>query len=192
MRDPVSMIIDPARAALLVVDIQERLAAAMPQEIRERAERNTALLLEAARRFELPVIVTEQYPKGLGRTTPAVEVALQALGDRPVRLDKLEFSACAAEGFSAAWDRVRRDQWIVVGMEAHVCVYQTVRSLLGRGATVHVPADAVVSRQKQSWRVGLRLMERGGALVSTTELVVFDLLQRAGSDDFKALSKLIK
>jgi len=179
------------RAALVVIDVQERLAAAMPPETRERLERNVVVLIEAARRFGLPVVVSEQYPKGLGRTTPAVAAALDSLGEVH-RLEKLEFSVCDSDAFGPLYTRLGRDQWIVTGMEAHVCVWQSVRGLIGRGAAVHVVSDAVSSRTKASWRVGLDLAARAGAAITTTEVVVFDLLGKAGTDDFKALSKLIK
>jgi len=187
-----ALALDPARAALLVVDIQERLAAAMPAEARARAERNVAVLVEAARRFALPVVVSEQYPRGLGPTTAAVAEALAPLGGQALRFEKIEFGVCDAAGFAPIWNQLRRDQWIVTGMEAHVCVYQSVRQLLDRGAAVHVPIDAVVSRTRSNRRVGLSLIERAGAVPTSTEVVVFDLLRRAGTDDFKALSKLIK
>lgn len=174
--------VSPQRAALVVIDVQERLAAAMPEAVRERLEQNVTILLEAARRFALPVVVSEQYPKGLGPTTARVAAALDAVA--PQRIEKLDF-VCDA--------RVPgRDQWIVTGMECHVCVWQTVRALRERGDAVHVVADAVASRAKASWRTGLALAERAGAVITTTEVVVFDLLGKAGTDDFKALSKLIK
>ena len=172
--------------ALLVIDVQERLAAAMPDEVRERLEKNVVILLEAARRFGLPVVVSEQYPKGLGHTTARVAAALDQAGDVH-RLEKLEFSACDNPAFPYL-----RPRWIVTGMEAHVCVLQSVRGLLGRGAEVQVVADAVSSRTKQNWRIGLDLAGRAGAAITSTETVVFELLGRAGTEDFKALSKLIR
>jgi nicotinamidase-related amidase len=182
------------RAVLLVIDVQERLAAAMPEPVRTQLQHNLIILLEAARRLAIPVVASEQYPKGLGVTMPRVASALDALG--PVhRIEKLEFSVCDNEEFSPiAWQLSAsgRDEWIVTGMECHVCVWQSVRGLRGRGAKVHVVADAVASRTKPSWRAGLGLAERAGAVITTTEAVVFDLLGRAGTDDFKALSKLIK
>ncbi len=184
--------IDPARAALLVIDIQDKLAAVMPAEARARAERNVAILTEAARRFHLPVVASEQYPRGLGSTTPAVAEALAALGDQVIRLEKLEFSICDAPAFIPVWNQLRREQWIVAGMETHICVYQSVRALVDRGATVHVPVDAVCSRTPANHQVGMGLIERAGAIPTSTEVIVFDLLRRAGSDDFKALSRLIK
>ncbi len=180
-----------ARAALLVVDIQERLAPAMPESVLAQLVRNTTILIETARRLGLPIVVSQQYPKGLGATIGPIE---DALANAPLlhRFDKLEFSAASAPAFTALAPALGRDQWIVCGMEAHVCVYQTARGLTGRGYQAHVVADAVSSRTSANWRIGLGLVEKAGAIVTSTEVCVFDLLERAGSDDFKALSKLIK
>lgn len=180
-----------SRAALLVVDIQERLSAAMPAEVLEGVVKNTRILIEAARRLRLPIVVSQQYPKGLGPTLPAIEDALAGAGDLH-RFDKTEFSASAAPEFAALAPKLGRDQWIVCGMETHVCVYQTARGLVARGHDVHVVIDAACSRTEANWKVGRRLIERTGAVPTSTEAVVFDLLERAGSEDFKALSKLIK
>jgi nicotinamidase-related amidase len=178
------------RAALLVIDIQERLAAAMPPEAIEPLIRNTRIAIAAARRLGLPVVLSEQYPKGLGRTVGAVADELADLTLH--RFEKLAFSACATDDFARLYPALGRDQWIVVGMETHVCVWQTVRDLRGRGAAVHVLADAVCSRAKGNWRIGLDLARAAGAVVSSTETAVFDLLGRAGTDDFKHLSRLVK
>ncbi|HSK00705.1 MAG TPA: isochorismatase family protein [Kofleriaceae bacterium] len=183
------------RAALLVIDIQERLIPAMPEEIAAQVVRNTSILIDAAARLGLPIVVSQQYPKGLGATAPAIEEALAAAGTGGAaihRFDKLEFSVAAAPAFAALLPRLGRDQWIVAGMEAHVCVYQSARDLAARGMAVHVAADAVCSRAKASWRTGLQLAERAGAIATSTEVCVFDLLGRAGSDEFRALSKAIK
>ena len=182
-----------SRAALLVVDLQERLVAVMPEEIAARVIRNAAILIDAAARLGLPVVVSQQYPKGLGPTVKPIEDALAA--SKPAvlhRFDKLEFSAVAAPECAALVPRLGRDQWIVCGMEAHVCVYQTARDLVARGLDVHVATDAICSRTKANWRIGVDLIERAGATPTSTEVCVFDLLGRAGSDDFKALSKAIK
>lgn len=184
--------IDPAHAALLVVDIQERLAAAMDPEDRARCERNVGILVELARRLGMPIVVSEQYPQGLGPTVPAIAQAIAAEGLTVRRFQKVEFACPEAPAFEPIWHELRRDQWIVTGMETHVCVYQTVRTLAERGAYVHVPRDAVTSRSAQNREVGLSLIERAGGIVTSTETVVFDALRRAGTDDFKALSKLIK
>jgi len=189
---PSDAIVTPARAALLIIDVQERLAAAMPPDAMERLVRSVNILAETARRLALPVVLSEQYPKGLGPTIQPIEQALAPLGDQVRRVEKVEFSVCGNADFQSLWPTLGRDQWLVAGMEAHVCVWQSVRDLRGRGARVHVLADAVVSRGDENRRLGLGLAERVGALASSTEVVVFDLLGKAGSDDFKALSKLIR
>lgn len=179
------------RAALMIIDIQERLAAAMDDKVMAKVERNALILAKAAAHLEIPIVVSQQYPKGLGPTIPALEEALSAASPR--RFDKLAFSACGADGFAAARAALgrRRDQWIVCGMETHVCVFQTVRDLVA-DADVQVISDAVASRSKSNWHTGLALAERCGATVSSTEAALFDLVERAGSDDFKVISRLVK
>ena len=179
------------RAALLVVDIQERLAAVMPEAILAQTVRNTAVLIETARRMWLPIVVSQQYPKGLGPTVAPIEDALR---DAPTlhRFDKLEFSAAGTDVFAGLAPKLGRDQWIVTGMEAHVCVYQSARGLVDRGYQVHVVADAIASRTKANFKVGRDLIAASGAHVTSTEVVVFDLLGSAGDVEFKPLSRLIK
>jgi nicotinamidase-related amidase len=166
------------RAALVVVDVQEgfRSYAAFAGVADASAK-----LLQAARLLEVPALVSEQYPKGLGHT--ALEVGLE---DEP-RIEKTVFSAVRADGF----DLGGRDQVIVCGIEAHVCVSQTVHDLLDQGIEVHVPADAVGSRHQIDYERGLERMERAGAIVSTVEASLFELLERAGTPEFKAVQKLI-
>lgn len=179
------------RAALLVVDIQDRLLAAMPADALAQVMRNTAILITAADQLGLPIVVSQQYPRGLGTTARAIEDAL-ATARQVHRFDKLEFSAVAAPAFAALAPGLARDQWIVCGMETHVCVYQSARDLVARGWDVHVCADAVCSRTAANRELGLGLIARAGALISSTETCVFYLLGRAGSDEFRALSKVIK
>lgn len=191
----------PARTVLLVVDIQERLAAAMPPAILEQTLRNTTLLVNTAGQFLFPVVVSQQYPKGLGATVPVLADAIaaaEANGAPVFRFDKTEFSVAKNETFHTLQPAVmvggmmQREQWIVTGMETHVCVYQSVRDLIVPTSAVHVVADAVASRTKANWKIGVDLCRESGARVTSTEVVVFDLLQRAGTDMFKTLSKLIK
>jgi nicotinamidase-related amidase len=179
------------RAALLVVDIQERLAAAMPPDVLAQTVRNTAVLIETARRMWLPIVVSQQYPKGLGPTLPAIEDALR---DAPTlhRFDKMQFSAAGTPDFGALAPKLGRDQWIVTGMEAHVCVYQSARGLVERGYQVHVASDAIASRTKANFKIGKKLIAQSGAVVTSTEVAVFDLLGTAEDVEFKALSRLIK
>ena len=180
-----------ARAALLVVDIQERLAAAMPEEALQQCVRNTAVLIETARRMWMPIVVSQQYPRGLGPTLAPIEDALR---DAPTlhRFDKLVFSAADAPDFAALAPKLGRDQWIIAGMEAHVCVYQSARGLVHRGYQVHVAADAITSRSTANFKIAKKLLAGCGAIVSSTETCVFDLLGTAGDVEFKALSRLIK
>lgn len=166
------------RAALIVVDVQEGFR---PYAVFDRVAGSCAKLVQAARILELPVIVSEQYPKGLGHTAP--EVGLQ---DEP-RIEKTVFSAARADGF----DLAGRDQVIVCGIETHVCVSQSVHDLLGQGIEVHVPADAVGSRHEIDYQRGLERMERAGAVVGTVEAALFELLERAGTPEFKAVQRLI-
>jgi len=166
------------RAALVVVDVQEAFRAY--SSFAAVAE-SCAKLLAGARILGLPTVVTEQYPKGLGHTAP--EIGLE--DERP--LEKTVFSAARAEGF----DLGGRQQAIVCGIETHVCVSQTVHDLLGSGVEVHVPADAVGSRHELDYERGLERLERAGAVVSTVEAALFELLERAGTPEFKAVQKLI-
>ncbi len=177
------------RAALLVVDIQERLLPAMLDA--EGVIKSSLILIHAARTLGLPIVVSQQYPKGLGATAPQIEEALAGAKDLH-RFDKLEFSAAATPEFAALAPKLGRDQWILCGMETHVCVYQTLRDLVARGYQAHVASDAVSSRTEANWNIGISLAEKCGGVLTSTEVCVFDLLERAGSDEFKALSKVIK
>ncbi|HEY0483437.1 MAG TPA: isochorismatase family protein [Kofleriaceae bacterium] len=180
-----------SRAALLVVDIQDRLLPAMPEDALAAVMRNSVILIQAADQLGLPIVVSQQYPRGLGVTARPIEDAVAA-ARRVHRFDKLEFSAAAAPAFAALAPGLGRDQWIVCGMETHVCVYQSARDLAARGWDVHVCADAVCSRTPANREIGLGLLARAGAIVTSTEVCVFDLLGRAGSDEFRALSRVIK
>lgn len=183
--------LDPSTLALLIVDVQERLIAAMPADAAAAVERNLVTLAATAERFGLPVVVSEQYPKGLGRTTPAVTAALESV--RGVCFfEKVEFAACAAPAWTEAVGPNPRPVWLVTGMETHVCVFQTVRALRRQGHEVIVLADAVASRSEGNWKNGLALCAGTGATIANTETVVFDLLGKAGTEDFRALSKLIR
>jgi nicotinamidase-related amidase len=166
------------RAALVVVDVQESFRR-YPSFAEVAAACST--LLQGARILGIPRVVSEQYPKGLGPTVP--EVALE--GETPI--EKSVFSAVRAEGF----DLHGASQAIVCGIEAHVCVSQTVLDLLDRGIAVHVPADAVASRHPSDYERALERLEREGAVVSTVETVLFELLERAGTPEFKDVQRLI-
>jgi nicotinamidase-related amidase len=166
------------RAALVVVDVQEGFR---PYPVFAGVAAACAKLVQAARILELPAIVSEQYPKGLGPSAPELD-----LRDEP-RIEKTVFSAVRADGFDVGG----AEQAIVCGIEAHVCVSQTVHDLLADGIEVHVPADAVGSRHDIDYQRALERMERAGAVVTTVEAALFELLERAGTPEFKAVQKLI-
>jgi nicotinamidase-related amidase len=166
------------RTALVVVDVQEGFR---PYESFAGVADACAKLVQATRILDVPRVVSEQYPKGLGHTAP--EVGLED----ELTIEKSVFSAARADGF----DLGGREQAVVCGIETHVCVSQTVHDLLERGIEVHVPADAVGSRHAIDYERGLERLERAGAIVTTVEAALFELLERAGTPEFKAVQKLI-
>jgi nicotinamidase-related amidase len=171
--------------ALLVIDVQERLCSAMRQDALARMLNRTQALLEGAQAMGLPVVFTEQYPKGLGKTL--ADLLARAPGAAPH--EKLRFSACSAEVLEALGDR---PQVLIAGMETHVCVYQTVRDLVGAGRTPFLAVDAVTSRTEEDRQVGLSLCARAGAVSTTAEAALFDLLGEAGTPEFKRVSQAVK
>jgi nicotinamidase-related amidase len=177
----VSRVLERERAALVVIDVQEAFRQAVGEF--DAVARNAGVLVQGARELGLPVVVTEQYPQGLGETVPEVAEHL----DGVERHAKTVFSAARAQGF----DLAGREQALVCGIEAHVCVEQTVQDLLDRGIEVHVAADAVSSRTALNRRLGLEKMERSGAWVTSTEMALFELLGEAGTPEFKAIQKLV-
>jgi nicotinamidase-related amidase len=175
--------LDRARTALVVVDVQEAFRPAVLDF--DQVAHNVATLVRSAHILALPVLVTEQYPKGLGRTVP--EVAEHLEGAEP--LEKVCFSAAGADGFTEALDR---DQVLLCGIETHVCVSQTAEDLLAQGRAVHVAQDAVTSRTADNRALGLHKMERSGATVTSVETALFELLGKAGTPEFKEVQALVK
>jgi nicotinamidase-related amidase len=182
--------LDPRTTLLLIVDVQERLAAAMPQAGLDRLIVNAGILLEAARVLGVPALASEQYPKGLGPTVAPIADKLRALGVSPI--DKLTFDAAAEPRIAHAIAERAPRAVVLVGLEAHVCVFQTARELSRLGKDVRVVADAVASRHESHRALGVALCERAGAVAMPTESVVFDWLGRAGTDDFRLVSKLMR
>ncbi|MDD2700984.1 MAG: hydrolase [Sideroxydans sp.] len=176
------------RSLLLVVDVQERLSAAMAQDELHRVVKNGGILLDSAHALTVPVIVTEQYVKGLG---PTVAPIREKTGSATFH-EKISFSCCGNEAFMSQLRRSGRDQVVVCGMETHVCVQQTVLDLLQEGFVVHVVSDAVMSRASANRDTALGVMTLAGAVPASTESVVFQWLKVAGTDVFKQVSKLVK
>ena len=177
------MKLDRERAALVVVDVQEAFRKAVPDFGEVAAAAGT--LAEGAASLGVPVIVTEQYPQGLGRTVPEVAEHLPE-GTEP--LEKVRFSAAEADGF----DLDGRGQAIVCGVEAHVCVNQTVLDLLDRGIEVHLATDAVGSRTEENRSLGIHKAEQAGAVLTSVETALFELLRGSDAPEFKQVQGLVK
>jgi len=172
---------------LIIIDVQERLAPAMDAALYERLLANIARLVVGTRALGVPVIVTEQYPKGLGITVAALREVLGEMSP----YEKMVFSAAKDDGIAQRLRALGRSTAVIVGMETHVCVYQTARDLAATWK-IHVPKDAVASRTHENFEVGLDLIRQAGGIVTSTETVLFDLLERAGTDAFRVVSKLVR
>lgn len=176
-------VLERDRTTLVVVDVQEAFRPAVEEF--DALVQATAVLVQGARALGVPVIVTEQYPRGLGATVPEV---IEHLPQGQPRLSKTVFSAAAADGF----DLGGRDQVLICGIEAHVCVHQSTQDLLGRGVDVHVCADAVSSRNGADRALALERARGAGAHLTSVEMALLELCERAGTDEFKTIQGLIK
>ena len=174
-----------ADSALLVIDVQEKLLPFIPQT--PELLLNLTFLLDAARLLDVPVLATEQYPKGLGPTNPAIAERLPA--NLPA---KVAFSCAAVPEVTAGLNQRNRTVVLLAGIETHVCVLQTALDLLERGRTVFVAADAVAGRFARDHELALRRMERAGAVLTTVETAAFEWLGSAGAPQFKAVSALVQ
>jgi nicotinamidase-related amidase len=181
-------LLEREKALLAVIDVQERLCVAMDEKVLRQLTKNIGILLESAAELNIPVLVTEQYVRGLGATLP--ELKEKAAG-APC-YEKMTFSCCGSAEFIEKLKATGRTQMIITGMESHVCVLQTVIELRDAGFDVHVVKDAVMSRSKQNWQTAIEVMTLAGAVPTCTESVVFQLLKVAGTEEFKKLSKLVK
>ena len=182
------MLIHTKDSCLIVIDMQERLVPAM--QAPARTIRNARVLITAAQELAVPVLLTEQYPKGLGHTVP--ELAKAAAAAKATILPKMHFSCMEDPGFAAAFKATGRRQAVIAGMEAHICVMQTAVSMMDQGYEVFVVTDATSSRTLESEKACLDRLQASGAGIVTTEMVVFEWLGRAGTAAFKALLPLIK
>lgn len=175
-----------AESLLLVIDIQERLLPVMQDGA--RVVRNAGILLQASARLEIPVLVTEQYPQGLGPTVPEI----RALAGHAATLPKMDFSACGDAAIRSHIADSRRRQIVVAGIEAHVCVLQTALGLAADGHDVSVVTDAISSRSADSVAVAQQRMASAGITLVTAEMCVFEWLGTAAHPEFRALSRLIR
>ena len=179
-------LLDENEVVLVIVDIQERLAAVMSDK--QRVIDNCLHLIEVSKLLNIPVLLNEQYPKGLGPTVNDIKEALHPYDP----LEKITFSCCREGSFLKALEDSGRKKVMLAGMETHVCVLQTVTDLLKEGYPVHVVKDATCSRTLENFNAGSEFMRDAGAVINCTETVLFQLLEKAGTDEFKAISKRIK
>ncbi len=173
------------QTALLVIDVQERLMPVIHEQ--EKIFANVNKLLRGAEILSLETIITEQYPKGLGNTCKEVEI-----GEGKTLIEKVCFSCMQSESVTEQLKLTNKKSLIVCGVESHICVLKTTLDALQQGYEVHVVADAVSSRTAENKQIALDRMRQAGAFIVSTEMVLFMLLDKAGTDEFKAISKLIK
>ena len=184
MRHP--SILDRTGTALLIIDIQEKIFALMQH--RERVLERAVTLIQGFNTLEVPIFITEQYPKGLGPTEQKIAEALSGV----TAVQKMTFSCCGEPDVLRKLRESKVQQVVVCGIECHVCVLQTVLDLLGTDFQVHVVVDAVSSRETLNCETALRRMQAAGAILTTTETVLFELLEKCGTDEFKQVVKLVK
>lgn len=171
---------------LLIIDVQGRLAQGVVRS--EALEAATGKLVRACKILEVPVLLTEQYPKGLGATIDSLKELLAGT----VVVEKLSFSCCGSAEFMRQLRSFNRNDILVAGMEAHVCVYQTAVDLVEFGYNVHLVTDCVSSRSEENRMLGIRCIEKAGASLTSSEMAIFELLRTAEGERFKAISKIIK
>jgi nicotinamidase-related amidase len=173
-------------SAFLIIDVQE----AFRQSIDfAPLTRSIASFVQGAKLLSLPIIVTEQYPKGLGHTVEEIARVLPADFDL---VEKTAFSSCGSMAFVEKLQMLNRRQIIVAGIEAHICVNQTVHDLLAQGYQVHLLADCIASRAEQNKQIALAKMQQSGAIPSSVEMALFEIMRDAKHGEFKAIQKIIK
>ncbi len=178
--------LDRDNVALVIIDIQERLAAVMKEK--DKVINNCLHLIELSRLLNIPIILTEQYPKGLGPTVEEIKNALPEY--KPI--EKLTFSCCDEPSFLDEIKKINKKTLILSGMETHVCLLQTCIGLISEGYNVHIVKDAICSRSKDNWKTGIEFMRDAGAVITCTETVLFQLLKIAGTQEFKTIAARIK
>ncbi len=180
-------ILDRQRSALVVIDVQESYRYRTVDYA--RMLRGVCTLIEAAKLVQVPILATEQYPKGLGHFVPEVSAAFPP-GQRII--EKRSLSCCGQTEFAAALDELQKQQIVVCGLEAHACVNQTVHDLLAQGYQVHLPQDAIASRFETDYRLGWEKMVGSGGVPTSVEMICLEWVRSADAPEFKAMQKLIK
>lgn len=177
-------------SALVIIDLQERLSQVLNQDYLKKVCGNIHLLVELADELSIPIILTEQYPQGLGPTIQPIQKILD--NKKYDRVEKTAFGCCDDSSFNKKLKTLKRKKIILVGMETHVCVYLTALGLTQQGYAPVVAADAVISRTNQNYKNGLHLIRQTGAIVAPTETLLFQLMVRCATPTFKKISALLK
>jgi nicotinamidase-related amidase len=174
-------------AILIVVDMQEPFLMKIWEK--ESVIQNTVRLIKAASILRLPIVPTLQYERKMGGLIPQVA---SAIPKQFVPFDKLSFSAVGDAAFLSEVQRAGRKQALLCGVETHICIHQTAQDLIKLGLAVHIAADAVSSRAQSNWEIGIRRMEQSGVIISSTEMAIYEMLEEAGTPEFKQILELIK
>ncbi len=183
-------LMDPDHSFLLVIDIQERMFSSIGFKGQRAIEKYVPRLIKAAKALGIPIVVTEQYPKGLGGTLPDMKRLLEDANAR--FFEKNSFSVLRDDSIRKHIKSLNRDECVVCGIETHVCVYQSVVDLINENFDVRVPRECVASRSKKNWEVGISAMAHVGAQISSVEMVLFEWLGTAANPAFKQVQSLIK
>ncbi|MBE0574854.1 MAG: isochorismatase family protein [Desulfuromonadales bacterium] len=179
--------LEAEKAVLVVIDVQARLVPSMPQDVYLRLRDTIGMLVNGVGLLGVPVVATEQYPQGIGHTVPELADACKG-----TLIEKVSFGCCGEPDFLAALKKLGRSQVIITGMEAHVCVYQKVLGLLEEGYNVHLVRDAICSRNKIDYLTAVAGADKAGAVVTSAETVLFQMMQKSTHEQFRAVSKLVK
>jgi nicotinamidase-related amidase len=180
--------LEKSDSCLLIIDIQERLFNSMEYDIRKNAVKNTGILIETAKAFNMPIVLTEQYSKGLGPTIPDIKGKIPEVEP----LDKTHFNCMHEDAIFQKITSLGKSTVIVCGIETHICVLYTVLSLLDKGMNVVVASDAACSRRKHEWKMAIKAMRAAGAIIYPTETISFMFMGKSGTEEFKRLSPLFK
>lgn len=180
---------DTKHSQLLIIDIQERLVSAMPSKVLDNVIKNNNILVQAANELDIPILYSEQYPKGLGNTVAPI---LEQLPETSHCITKTSFSCSNTEGFNELVVKQKRQQIIITGIESHICVLQTASQLHQKGYAVYVVEDAICSRKKLNHKNAVKRLRQSGVIISNVESVLFEWIGDAMHPKFKTLSKLIK
>ena len=181
--------LDVSDSVLVVVDLQTRLMQAMDPDAAQATVDNAVRLIRGAGLLDIPVLATEQYPRGLGPSAPEIS---EAMGQGNSPLEKVEFSCLKAPGFLQALQPLGRKTLILCGVEAHICVYQTALDGVASGYNTVVAADAICSRRSENRALAIDSMRQAGAFINPTESILFEWLGRAGGDAFKEISRMLR